>query len=43
MEVGGWDSVSLRKKIGKSSQNGPILVLKCWGSIPCVFCLYIRY
>ena len=32
--------VSLGKKIGKSCQNHPILVLIFWGSIPCVFCLY---
>ena len=28
---------------GKSSQNSPKLVLILWASIPCVFCLYVRY
>ena len=36
-----WIQVSLGgKKIGKSSQNSPKLVVILWGSIPFVFCLY---
>ena len=26
---------------GKSTKNGPIPVLLCWSSMPCVFCLYM--
>ena len=40
--MGGWVQVSLGKKIsGKLSQNSPELVRIFWGSIPCVFWLYI--
>ena len=38
----GWVQVSLGIVIFKSSQNSPKLVLIFWGSIPCVFCLYIK-
>ena len=35
--------LSGEKIFGKLSQNSPIPVLIFWGSIPCVFCLYIIY
>ena len=41
VDVGGWVQVWLKKNIGKSSQNNPILVLIYWGSILCVFCLLV--
>ena len=38
MEMGGPVQISW-KKIGKSSQSSPILVLIFWGSITCVYTL----
>ena len=39
--MGGSRSRSNKKRIGKSSQNSPIIVLIFVGSMPCVFCLYV--
>ena len=36
-------SLTLIVFVGKSSQNSPKPVLICWGSIPCVFGLYIGH
>ena len=43
MEVGYGFRSNSDFVFGKSSQNSPILEFIFWDSIPCVFCVYVRY